>query len=256
MPALERVRLEDLTREMIFFEDEEPFTDFTLEHLNRAEFIRSFPAYALRRLKAPNLESFIFHYALSGESPGPAEALPVFLAAAPLLRDLEILRLEVRWKWWRDVLPHLASLRRLRLLGTNARQRHLGLLIWGEESHDPEAVPSYHCPNLEELVLDNELLLTSTIVRRIIKSRTSPGGDCSVIRSITMRGCAPESVRGNDVREIRNLVDHFVLGVLDTRSVERDLDESSSSSDGDTASEDWELASGDVEVIQGRVLRN
>ncbi|KAG8908127.1 hypothetical protein FRB99_000155 [Tulasnella sp. 403] len=195
---------------------------------------------------APNLETLILaNNALDGSTPLQ------FLERTEQLQDLDISGCsESALDNWEDFLWAVLFLTRLRLCGTMACTHHLCALI--AEPGDEDDVS---CPNLEELVLENEEV-GSDIIRRIVSSRLAPDGTHSTIRSVVMRGCDEDCLCEDGIEEIQRCVAEFVLETWGTRHIVRGEDDDgflSSSSSVDTESEDEQLASGDEAIIQGLV---
>ncbi|KAG8901080.1 hypothetical protein FRB99_005575 [Tulasnella sp. 403] len=230
-----------------------------LAALRRVELVSETSGYLLTPISAPNLETL----ALGSDALIVGVLLP-FLERTEHLRNLEISNChKFPWMHWRHILRTVPSLARLRLCGTMACTEHLGVLVAEPDSvsggglpHQEEHRDGILCPNLEELVLDNEYEVGSDVVRRIVSSRLASNGIVSTIRSVVMRGWAQDYLRKDDVEEIRRQVEHFVLETWDTgRMVQCEDDDEllSPSREMETESEKWELASGDIAVVQGLV---
>ncbi|KAG8901081.1 hypothetical protein FRB99_005576 [Tulasnella sp. 403] len=222
-----------------------------LAALRSAEVFRALAGLLLPSIDAPNLETFVF-----GKDGPIGGILLQFLERTKRLQSFEIRSWDIQTEYWRDILRALPCLTRLRLCGTMACTQHLSVLV--AELGDGRDTDGPLCPNLEELVLDNEYELGSDVIRRLVSSRLATNGIHSTIYSVVMRGWAYDHLREDDVEEIRCRVVHFVLETWDTRCIVRDVEDGGSGflslgSDVDTESEDWELASGDEAVVQGLV---
>lgn len=106
------------------------------------------------------------------------------------------------------------------------------------------------CRELTNITIDNELALTTTVIREIVEARVSSSKPVS---SIVLRGWDADSVGEEDVIVIRTNIPNFVLGTFDAEAVVKDAEGSfEEESSGDTGQDD-SFGSGDKVIIEGRL---
>ncbi|KAG8899709.1 hypothetical protein FRB99_006475 [Tulasnella sp. 403] len=234
-------------------------TVISLQHLQNLEITQvrqSDVLMLLSALQSPRLSSFTLARSFSGR------VLKLVGSQNPQIVSLKVI---ANYKGlgsdgWTDVLTSFPSLTYLRTLGPELDEDCLRSLVKPDGNDDSEAMMTYACPYLEELVLDNEMFLTSGVVKDIVVSRYTPkteGDDgYSGIRTVVLRGWDRDNVKDADVREIQQRVDELILEVFDAKSVVCLANDSCSACDSDSCDSDvndCELLSGDEEVMK-RVL--
>lgn len=209
------------------------------------------------RMVTPHLISFTAELRQDSSIQG---ALTHVAEKNPQLLEVEVISAFALATGWTNVLRALPNLTRLRIASSSLISTSLsalsevGFIPHESAASDGTSGPTYACPKLEELVLENELSLTSRQVREIVTARcTAPS---LRIRTVTMRGVDGDLMDEDDIAAILDLVDHFVLEVIDVEGVVRDVaerndstyDNDSFSSDSDDSAGSW--TSGDRYVVE------
>ncbi|KAG8958635.1 hypothetical protein FRC00_002501, partial [Tulasnella sp. 408] len=162
------------------------------------------------------------------------------------IQQLDIVSCEADPVFLETTLDNLPGLRSLRIASAALTNAHLEVLVVKAPS-DGASSGIIRCPHLTSLVLDNEPMVSSIVIRRIIQSRQ----DASIpLGSVTLSGFDVVRVFAEDLELIRNSgVDLTVSVFAEDEAVESDKDsEWSSSWSGEEDLED-ELASGDEEIL-------
>lgn len=160
---------------------------------------------------------------------------------------------------WAMLFESLAELVYLRLGDCDLTGAELDVL--GKAGLEEEG-GELACPELRELVLDNEFFLRSDVIKDLVLARIAlEDSGVTRIRSVTLRGWDEVNVDPEDIQVIRNAVDEFTLGVLDVgvilsnqrnfRGMDDNEDYASDSDDQSSSSgSDWEQswASGDEAI--------
>lgn len=252
IPSLEYLALEEVKPKPLNF----PALDGSgpaaiLEKLRTLELVlpywTSFNGIA-STITAQNLDGIVLTSDIAVELPDSlrteyGDALFHFTSTYSHISTLDLSGCIILPQSWSKILRGLPGLIYLRLAGCDLRSAHLAAL----EEESPFA-----CPNLEEIVLDNEFDLHSSFVRDLVTVRQS-SSEAANIRNVTMRGWYRDNVTQDDVVAIRGMVEKFTLGVFgDGPSYESDDDDGSdeasdSDSLGSAESDGW--TSGDERVL-------
>lgn len=198
----------------------------------------------------------------SGNNEACCNWLQTVAERSPQLRTLDITNWDTSIFGWGELFRQTPSLVQLRLASCN--------LCWGLEealkSGNPPA-PSA-CPKLQYLVVDNELDMTSSTLRSVVKTRMDSWRGVSPIRWLVVRGVARGYMDNADVQWSRKSVDGLLIEHLDANTAgtdgydgrgdwdsegegERDEDDDGEASDTESDESDaGSLASGDLDVVR------
>lgn len=199
--------------------------------------------WVLTCVVAPKLDSLKLWFQPPGGETVPETASTVMESVvAKHPRRLDLTYCDMLPANWTALFSMLPELTRIRMNGCDIQGPELSAL------KDPAS-----CPNLQELVLDNEFGLDLTTVRSIFEERSSSGGDCS-IKILRLRGFDLLSTREDDLTVLHKLVEEFKISgfVEDSRDVGRAEDQEEASSTDSSSEGSW--MSGDDWVVQQREI--
>ncbi|KAG9010781.1 hypothetical protein FRB94_009862 [Tulasnella sp. JGI-2019a] len=205
-------------------------------------------------LQTPQLESLTIFFkrgytpTLSDGSLRDDSFVFQIIADNPQLVNLDLTDFQLNPPQWNVLFERLPNLKRLRIAGSELHDHSLSPLYNSSSDHCDPDMPAYKCNALTHLVLENAIFLRSDVVWNIVSVRyehaTSHGG--AKLQSVIMRGFDVDHVREEDVQNIRNAVDHFVLEVFNVCSSEGSVDseESEDFEEVDVSGDEWFKAAG------------
>lgn len=246
--------LRSLTMIDVQFSDTDPvsFNQIPLPHLRYLSVRRSATQVVIPHLETPSLITlYIDNLCLNGVL-DPAEGVEAAILVAIARSNSQLRQLHAEDCYmapdaWTEVFRSLPELEYLHIRGCGVDKTHLSALAWlRTETRGSDEIPAtrlFACPNLEEIVFENELSLTSDVVREIVEARASVTGSRGVgsISWITFWGCDSDLITDEDVHVIAGLTRGISCDLVDGNDIWEDSEDSYVESGDDWKCSDWEL---------------
>lgn len=228
VPFLRQLTFEDLVPAGLT----NPCTDiaplYHLIHLTFSNVTQSSMSYILAHINTANLEclTFTHHQQLADDPPLPS-IHPLITAALSnsQLRKLDLTQCELNPEEWQRLLSHLPDLADLRTASCMLEESHLAPL---------RDDPSSFCPKLQDIVLDNELYLTTSLLQALVEARQDGQ---SPVRTLVLRGWDSSNVDVDDVSALRGAVPCLVVDMF-APEIDQKEEERGSSEGSDWSGED------------------
>ncbi|KAG9040694.1 hypothetical protein FS837_000291 [Tulasnella sp. UAMH 9824] len=250
MPGLQYLTLINLN---ISDEENSAFAGVVLPHLRYLLVRYSAADIIIPLLETPSLETLHFSNARRWNPPrwlGDAglELLIVIAKQNPQLRRLHVEEGCLEPDEWSEIFYNLSNLEQLHFKWCGIEGIHLltlgGLGAETQESDDDQRRDLIACPKLQEIVFENELLLSSEEILKIVEARYAvpEGGNVRRISWITFHGCDADIITSEDIHAMAQLTRGIAADLIDGNDAfEKNSEDSYVESGDDCKFSDWEL---------------